>query len=413
MPLQNQNIGVLIIVENLPVPNNRRVWLEATTLTDAGYTVSIISITGKGATKYYECLDGIHVYRYPAPPVANSTFSFIFEFAYCWFMSFLLSFVVAFQQGFQVIHACNPPETFWLIAVFYKRFGKKFIFDHHDLSPEMYYSRFRKKGLAYKGLIFLEKMTFLTADIVITTNETQKKIAMERCNYREEDIYIVRNGPDTDILKRSVPNPALKLGHDYVVSYLGVINPQDGVDTLILVADYIVKQLGRTDILFVIMGTGDAIEQIQEMVESRDLSANVHFTGWIEQKTIAQYLSITDIGVDTMPKTPYSDAASTNKILEYMAVECPIVCFDLIESRVSAGEAAIFAKPDDLIDLSDKILKLLADEDKRQHMGQIGRERIDKEFSWEHQRHHLLRAYHATFSDVDATPILEQTEISL
>ncbi|MEM9950295.1 MAG: glycosyltransferase family 4 protein [Chloroflexota bacterium] len=393
MSSSNKPIGVLIFVENLPVPNNRRVWLEATTLTKANYEVSIISITGKGAKQYYECLEGIHIYRYPAPPLTESTLSFIFEFAYCWVMSFLLSFVVAFRHGFKIIHACNPPETFWLIGLFYKLFGKKFIFDHHDLSPEMYYSRFRRKGIAYKGLLFLEKMTFRSADLIITTNQTQEKVAIERGNYPQDKIYIVRNGPDKEILKPNEPDLSLKQGHQYMVGYLGVINPQDGVDSLILVADYIVKEKKRDDILFLIMGTGDAIADLHKMVEDLELTAHVHFTGWVEQETIASYLSVTDIGVDTMPKNPYSDAATTNKILEYMSVECPIVCFDLVESRVSGGDAAIYAEPDNIVDLADKILALLADKAKREQMGQLGRQRIETELSWQHQSENLLAAY--------------------
>ena len=186
---------VLIIVENLPVPNDRRVWLEASTLRDAGYQVSVISIKGKNATQTHEVLEGISVYRYPLIVGGSGAVSFIMEFAYCWIMTFLISLVVLFQQGIDIVHACNPPETFWLIGAFYKLFGKRFIFDHHDLSPEMYESRFGKRGLAYRMLVLLEWITFRTADAVITTNETHRQVAIERGRYPADKIFIVRSGP--------------------------------------------------------------------------------------------------------------------------------------------------------------------------------------------------------------------------
>lgn len=387
--------GVLIIVENLPVPNDRRVWLEATTLQKAGYTVSVISIKGKNTRKTYEKLDDVHVYRYPAPPTTSGTLSFIFEFSYCWIMSFLLSLVVAARHGFDVLHACNPPETFWLIGRFYKLFGVRFIFDHHDLSPEMYLSRFGTQGTAYKGLLLLENLTFRTADLVLTTNETHKRIAIERGKYPEDKIYIVRSGPDQDVLHPVEPEPDLKRGYQYMVSYLGVINPQDGVDTLVEVAHKLIKERGREDILFVIMGTGDAQPDLVQQANQLGIADYFYFTGWVEQKDIVRYLSTTDVAVDTMPKTPYSDAATMNKILEYMAVGCPIVCFDLVESRVSAQDTAIYARPDDQDDMADKIEELLADPKRRKAMSDAGRERIETELSWEHQRTFLLSAYDA------------------
>lgn len=387
--------GVLIIVENLPVPNDRRVWLEATTLQKAGYTVSVISIKGKNTRKTYEKLDDVHVYRYPAPPTTSGTLSFIFEFSYCWIMSFMLSLVVAARHRFDILHACNPPETFWLIGRFYKLFGVRFIFDHHDLSPEMYLSRFGKQGTAYKGLLLLENLTFRTADLVLTTNETHKRIAVERGKYPEDKIYIVRSGPDQDVLHPVDPEPDLKRGFKYMVSYLGVINPQDGVDTLVEVAHKLIRERGREDILFVIMGTGDAQPDLVEQAKQLGIADYFHFTGWVEQKDIVRYLSTTDVAVDTMPKTPYSDAATMNKILEYMAVGCPIVCFDLVESRVSAQDTAVYARPDDQNDMADKIEELLADPERRKTMSEAGRKRIETELSWEHQRTFLLSAYDA------------------
>jgi glycosyltransferase involved in cell wall biosynthesis len=389
--------GVLIIVENLPVPNDRRVWLEATTLHKAGYRVSVISIKGKNATASHEILDGIYVYRYPTPPPTSGALSFFVEFSYCWIMSFFLSIVIFFRHGFDVIHACNPPETFWLIGLIYKLFGKRFLFDHHDLSPEMYQSRFGKQGIAYKLLVLLERLTFLSADKIITTNETHKAVALKRGKVAEADIYVVRSGPDQNKLRPGQPDEQLKQGHRYMAAYLGVINPQDGVHQLIHVANVIVNELKRSDILFVIMGTGDAEPDLRRLSQELGVDEHVCFTGWVEQDAIVRYLSTADVCVDTMPKTPYSDAATMNKILEYMSVARPIVCFDLVETRVTAGEAAVYAQPDNVNDFALKLLDLLNDESKRLEMGKTGRTKIETHLAWEHQSKNLIAAYDALF----------------
>ena len=386
---------VLIIVENLPVPNDRRVWLESTTLRDAGYHVSVISIKGTNATKSREVLDGIHVYRYAAPPQTSGFLSFVYEFAYCWIMTFYLSLVVWRREGIDVVHACNPPETFWLIGLFYKLFGKKFLFDHHDLSPEMYQSRFGKQGTLYRILVWLERMTFRSADVVVTTNETHKQVAVERGKRKPDDVYIVRSGPNHRVLQEGTPDPALKKGRDYMVAYLGVINPQDGVDTVVKAAAHLVHDLKRDDIQFAILGAGDALDDLRELARTLDVADQVTFTGWAEMDTIRTYLSTADVCIDTMPKTPYSDAATMNKILEYMAVARPIVAFDLVETRVSAQDAAVYAEPDNVEDLAAQIVALLGDESARREMGERGRARIENELAWEHQAPNLLAAYSA------------------
>lgn len=402
MTLETPQKGVLILVENLPVPNDRRVWLEAKTLRDAGYHVSVISITGPNATERFERLEDISVYRYPAPPTTSGTLSFIWEFAYCWLWTFFLSFRVLKNEGFDIIHACNPPETFWLIGRFYKLLGKQFIFDHHDLSPEMYFSRFGRQGFAYKMLLLLERLTFRTADVVITTNETHRKVAIERGQVPEDRIFIVRSGPDHEVLRPGPLDPSLRNGKSFMVTYLGVLNPQDGVDTFVRVANIIVNERGCSDIQFVIIGSGDAETDLQLLSAELGLDDYIHFTGWAGMDLIRRYLSISDVCVDTMPKTPYSDAATMNKILEYMSVGRPIAVFDLMESRVSAGDAAIYAIPDDANDLVDKILQLLSNPRQREEMGKVGLSRIENELAWEHQKVYLLAAYEKAASLIAA-----------
>lgn len=394
-PQTSARIGVLILVENLPVPNDRRVWLEATTLRDAGYHVSVISITGANANERFERRDGVSIYRYPAPPTTSGTLSFVWEFAYCWLWTLALSIRVLFREGFDIIHACNPPETFWLIGRLYKLLGKQFIFDHHDLSPEMYLSRFGRQGAAYRLLLWLERLTFKTADIVITTNETHRRVALARGQFRPERVFIVRSGPDHHKLRPDAPDPTLRNGRTYLISYLGVLNPQDGVDTFVQLVDILVHARGRADIQFAIMGSGDAEADLRALSTRLGLDDYLCFTGWAELDVIRRYLSTSDVCVDTMPKTPYSDAATMNKILEYMSVGRPIAVFDLVESRISAGEAAVYARPDDVQDLAERVLELLDDPARREEMGRYGRQRIEHELAWEHQQDNLLAAYAA------------------
>ncbi len=385
--------GILIIVENLPVPNDRRVWLEATTLQKAGYEVSIISITGTNATAKRETLEDINIYRYPAPPATSGTISFILEFVYCWVATLFLAIVIKARHGFKIIHACNPPETFWLIGWIFKPLGVKFVFDHHDLSPEMYASRFGKKGIAYRLLVLLEKFTFATADIVITTNETHKNVALTRGNMPEDRVFIVRSGPDHNRLSPSPPVAEIKRGHSYVIAYLGVLNPQDGVDSLVMIADIIVNLHHRSDILFIIMGSGDSLDELNQMATDLGIDEHVVFTGWADIDLINQVLGTSDICVDTMPKNSYSDGCTLNKVLEYMSAGKPIVAFDLVETRVSARDSALYVTPDNLAEFSDTLLALLADTKKRMEMAAIGRHRIETSLSWSHQSSNLLSAY--------------------
>ena len=387
---------VLIIVQNLPVPFDRRVWLEATTLTAAGYGVSVICPKGKHGDfqESYQVLEGVHIYRYPAPPEAKGVFGYIVEFVYCWIMTAYLSLRVWKTRGFDVIHACNPPETYFLLALFYKIFGKKFVFDHHDLSPEMYVAKGgRKGGLLYRLLLLLERLTFRSADVVLATNESHKRIALSRGGVSPDRVFVVRSGPDLERLRRLPPEPRLKCGRRYLACYLGEMCPQDGVDLLLEAIKYLVTVIGRRDITFVLMGGGPALEDLRQMKTRLGLDDWVIMPGRVSDLDLCRYLSTADVCLDPDPYTEWADQSTMNKVLEYMAFGKPIVAFDLRETRYSAQEAAVYAKPNDVEEFARLIAEVLDDEPRRVRMGEVGRHRIEKALSWEHSAPILLNAY--------------------
>jgi len=392
-----ESVGkVLIIVQNLPIPFDRRVWLEATSLFSEGYTVSVVSPKGKGSDyqEGHQILEGINIYRYPAPPEATNFIGYFYEFIYCWIMTAILSIKIWRSIGFDIIHACNPPETYFLLALFYKLFQKKFIFDHHDLSPEMYLAkRNGKRDFLYRGLLLLEYLTFKTADVIITTNQSHKEIAMSRGGKDEDSIFIVRSGPDFDRLTLLDPEPELKEGYNYLACYLGEMCPQDGVDYLLNTVDKYINQLGRKDTKFVLLGGGSALNEMKALSKELDLDKFVRFTGRVSDNDLCRYLSTADVCLDPDPFTDWSNQSTMNKIMEYMTFGKPIVAFDLKENRFSAKDAAVYAEPNDVIEYASLISSLMDDEDKRQKMQVIGRQRVENELAWEYSKPNLFKAY--------------------
>ena len=392
---------VLIIVQNLPLPFDRRVWLEAKTLTNAGYQVSIICPTGKHG-KYqdrYEYLDNIHIYRYPAPPEAYGVFGYIFEFLYCWLLTALLSIRVLKERGFDLIQACNPPETYFFLAWFYQLLGKRFIFDHHDLSPEMYLAKDGDKdGILYKGLLFLEYLTFKTASVVMTTNESHKEIAMQRGGVSADNIFIVRSGPDFDRLQVLEPDPSLKEGFPYLACYLGEMCPQDGVDHLLYAAKILIEDFQRKDIKFVLMGGGPSLEDLKQLSQELKLDDQVTFTGRVSDEDLCRYLSTADICLDPDPYTEWADKSTMNKIMEYMTFGKAIVAFNLKEHQFSAQEAAMYAQANDVQEMATLVDGLLNDPEKRQEMGEYGQQRVHSELAWDYSVPPLLAAYDKAFA---------------
>ena len=384
---------VLIVVENLPCPFDRRVMQEARTLAGNGYAVSIICPKAPGYEKSFERIDGIDIHRHFLPREADGALGYALEYSVALVMEFWLSLKVLFGRGFDVLHACNPPDTIFLIGGFYKLFGKKFVFDHHDINPELYEAKFGKRGIGHKLLSWLERMTFRTADMVISTNESYRHIALTRGGVNPRDVYVVRSGPDLTRMKQVPANPALKKGRRYLVGYVGVMGKQEGIDLLLRAVQLIVRQHGRTDIQFGLVGGGTELPAMRQLAKDLGVEEYVTFTGRVPDFELLEMLNTADICVNPDRANTMNDRSTMNKVMEYMALGKPLVQFDLTEGRVSAGEASWYARPNDVADLAQKLMDLLADENQRIHMSAVGRERIEHVLSWQHEAPRLLAAY--------------------
>jgi len=384
---------VLILVQNLPVPLDRRVWLECQTLLAAGYRVSVICPKGPGDPSY-EVLQGAHIYKYSPPPAANGLLAYMYEFIYCWVVTAWLAIRVFAREGFDVIQACNPPDTFFAIAFPFKLLGKRFVYDQHDLCPEVYLSRFaRPSPLLLAGLRFLEGATYRTADHVIAVNESYRHVALGRGRRRPDSVTVVRTGPDARHLRRGIPNPELKHGRTFLACYLGVMGPQDGLDLLLKAVDVFVHRLGRRDCHFALIGKGDCFEELRQMSSRLELSRWVTFTGRIDDEKLSGYLSTADLGLCPDPKNPLNDVSTMNKTMEYMAFGLPVVAFDLKETRVSADGAAVYAEANDVEAFARAIATLLDAPDRRAELGSIGRKRVEEVLAWDHQARAYLGVY--------------------
>lgn len=389
---------VLIIVENLPVPFDRRVWQEATTLQQAGYQVSIICPKGKGYEKGHEVIDNIHIYRHALPIEASGALGYAIEYSWALFWEFVLALRVLMTRGFDVIHACNPPDTIFLIGGLFKLFGKKFIFDHHDINPELYEAKFGRRDAFYRLLVALERWTFRTANVSIATNESYKRIAVERGGKRPERVFVVRSGPDLRRLKIVPPVPELKRGRQYLVGYVGVMGKQEGIDYLLRAVQHIVRDLKRTDIHFGLVGGGTELEDMKAYARELGVADYVTFTGRVPDEQMLEMLNTADVCVNPDVANEMNDKSTMNKVMEYMALGKPIVQFDLTEGRFSAQEASLYADKNNELDLARKIVRLLDDADLRERMGRFGRNRVENELEWKYEVPKLLAAYDMAFA---------------
>jgi glycosyltransferase involved in cell wall biosynthesis len=390
--------NVLIIVENLPLPFDRRVWQEANTLREAGYGVAIICPVGKGAEARYECLNGIHVYRHPLPKDADGAFGYLLEYSAALFWEFWLSWRILRRHGFDVVHACNPPDLIFLVGGFFKIFfGKKFLFDHHDINPELYDAKFGRKGLPYKLILAAERLSFRTADVSIATNESYKRIALERGGMSPDRVHVVRSGPMLERLRVLPPQPALKNGRRHLVGYVGVMGKQEGIHLLLESVAHIVHRMKRHDVQFGLVGGGTELEPMRRYASKLGVEPYVTFTGRVADDKLLAMLNTADVCVNPDVPNEMNDKSTMNKVMEYMALGKPIVQFDLTEGRFSAQEASVYARNADVADFAEQIVALLDDPMKRERMGAFGRRRIEMVLEWKYEAPKLLQAYENLF----------------
>jgi glycosyltransferase involved in cell wall biosynthesis len=363
-------------------------------LTDAGYQVAVVCPKGPGDPSY-AVLDGVELYKYRPYAPGGPKVSFVAEYLYSFVATLWLTFKAARRGRFDAIQSCNPPDIFWPIGVLFRIVhGSRFVFDHHDLCPETYLFRFPEgTRVIHKALLLLERSTTRCADHVISTNESYRAIAIERDGVDPDDVTVVRTGPDPERLKRIASDPALLRGRQHLVAYIGVMAPQDGVDIVLEVADAIVNRMGRRDIGFVLIGSGDSFDELIDMRDRLGLAEFVEFTGRVPDSTVAAILSTATMGISPDPENQMNEFCTMNKTMEYMAFGLPVVAFDLRETRVSAADAALYATPNDVDELTRLVVELISDEPKRMSMGAAGRTRVEQELAWCHQARRYLGVY--------------------
>ena len=383
---------VLILVENLSVPFDRRVWQESKALRDTGWDVHVICPQGtKRDTEAYVELDGVKIHRYPLKAATGGPAGYLQEYGNALRHTRRLIRKVG---KVDVVHACNPPDLFYLVAKRLKRQGAKFIFDQHDLVPELYLSRFnRGEDALYRAVCYLERQTYRAADVVISTNESYRAAALSRGGKRPEEVFVVRSAPAVERFFEVPRDDTIRGDKPYLLGYLGVMGPQDGVDYALRSLASLRDDLGRDDVQAAFLGHGDAWDDLVALAHELGLDDRVEFTGRVPDADVARYLSTADVCLAPDPKNPLNDVSTMNKIVEYMAMSRPLVSFDLIEARVSAGDAALYATPNDEREFARLIAELLDDPERRARMGALGRERVEQELSWEHSRRELLQAY--------------------
>lgn len=382
-----------IIVQNLPVPFDRRVWLECQSLRAAGWDVSVVCPKGPGDPAY-EVVDGVALYKYEAPKTGSGKASFAREYLYSFAHTARLVAKARRRRRFDVLQACNPPDIFWPIALVLRIAGVRFVFDHHDLCPELYESKFgTRSSLLYRGLRLLEWATFRSAHRVTSTNESYRAKAISRGGKRPGDVTVVRTGPDPDKLVAGEADPALRRGRAHLAVYIGVMGPQDGVDLAVRAADHIVHVDGRTDISFTFIGGGESYGDLVSLVAELGVGDYVSLPGRLPDAQVKALMSSADVGLCPDPKNPLNDISTMNKTMEYLSFGLPVVAFDLVETRVSAGDAACYARPNEVADFARLLLSLVDDPARAAEMGARGRARVVDSLAWSHQAERYVSVY--------------------
>lgn len=384
---------ILILVQNLSVPLDRRVWQECTSLRRAGFRVSVICPRAPEDAGFEE-IDGVRIHRYEPPVTSEGSLGYVHEFSMSWLATARLAVRIYRQDRFQVIQACNPPDTLWLIALAFRPLGVRFVYDQHDLCPEVFAVRFPgRRRLLAGGLRLLERLSYATAAVVIAPNESYKRVAVTRGHREPRSVQVVRSGPDPEVMRPGPADPALAVDGRHLCCYLGIMGPQDGVDLLLRAVDVIVHERGRTDVHVALLGFGDCLDDLKALATELDLDPWVTFTGRADRDAVRRYLSSAEVGLCPDPRNPFNDVSTMNKTLEYMAFGLPVVSFDLHETRESAGDAAVYVADQDLGGFADAVIDLLDDPERGAAMGRIGRQRIEGGLGWPHQSPRYVEVY--------------------
>ena len=392
---------VLMLVENLSVPSDRRVWQECLALRKAGYDVTVICPRGQSDRILFEQVEGIDIHRYDLRPAGGGAAGYLREYASACWQTRRLALQLHHRRSFDVVHASNPPDLLLPAVLELKRSGSRFVFDHHDLSPELYLSRFdRRPDLIYRVLRRLERLSLRMADVVISTNETYRRIAVQRGGKAESDVFVVRNAPDPDRFRTDSSNPALKRGRRHLLAYVGVIAPQDGVDHALRALAILRERRDDWHALF--LGAGDALPEVERLANELGLDDHVEFAGWADDALVGEVLATADVGLAPDPRSPLNDASTMVKVAEYMSMGVPVVSYDLPESVVTAEGAALFAAGNDETAFADRIAELLTDPELRARLGAAGRARIEGPLSWSESEAQLLAAYRRTLMGAPA-----------
>lgn len=386
---------VLMLLENLPYQRDPRVKSEVNTLVMAGYKVTVICPRARRSERQKVLHENVHLYQFPELTLQSNFIGHLCEYGWSMLMIYAMSIVVWIKEGFDILHAHNPPDTFFPLAAFYKLVGKKFVYDHHDLSPELYDFRYgaSETSVVHKLLVLFENLTCKLADHVIATNESYKAIEISRGGVSPHKITIVRNGPNLERVQIGKPDSGLRKKAKTILGYFGNIGPQDGVDYIIRALHHLVNDFKIDNVFCIVAGKGDALPGITRLVKKLELEEYVWVTGWLADEDFFRYMSTIDIALTPDPSNSFNDKCTMIKVMEYMALGKPIVAFDLPEHRVTAQSAALYATVNDERDFAKQIINLMKDAELRQSMGRIGRDRIETELAWSYQATRLVAAY--------------------
>lgn len=383
----------VIVVENLPVPLDRRVWQQARALRDDGWDVAVVCPQSKQHPQKYEEDEGIAIYRHPLPLEARGPLGFLIEYGSALFWESFLLLKIAFSRGFDVIQICNPPDLLFLAAAPYKLLGKRIIFDHHDVCPELFEAKFGRRGLFHRLLLIAERLTFRIADLVVSANETYRGLALSRGGRSPSDVVAVYSVPERARVRRVKPNETLRRGARLVLGYVGIIGDQDGVDHFVRCIHHLVVEQGHADIRAVVVGDGPALASVQALADQIGIADRIAFAGYLRGDELLAAMSTFDIGIMPDPVNEYNDKISMNKVFEYSALGIPCVAYNLTETRRLLGDCGLYADDATPEGLANACLPLIKDQALREERGRAIKALSDRQFDWQRECNKYTAVY--------------------